>query len=389
MDNVLSEPNSTDYGRIFLSPPDTSHLEVDALTNAILKHGIGPAGKDVSLFEQEIAKYCHSQFAVALSSGTSALHLGLLSLGVKPGDEVIVPTLTFGATAFAVAYTGAKPIFLDVETQSWNLDSELLEKFLQEKSKSGTLPKVIITVDLFGRVCDYDSILNIAKRYEIPVLADAAEALGAQYKGKNNGNFGKVNALSFNGNKIISTSGGGMVLTDNNELANKVRYWANQSREHLPWYEHKEIGYNYRLSNLLATLGRAQLSRLPKLIKRRRRNRDLYSSILQSVPGLIVQLDAPWGKSNAWLTTITFDSKKFSDAPKRIREKLETLNIETRPIWKPLHLQPVFASNHRYLSGNAEQIYKEGLCLPSGSTMRDEDVERVSNLILSSIKNVQ
>jgi dTDP-4-amino-4,6-dideoxygalactose transaminase len=374
---------------MYLSPPDTTQLEIDAITNTILKHGIGPSGENISIFEQEVAKYCHSKFGVALSSGTSALHLSLLALGVKAGDEVVVPTLTFGATAFAVDYIGAKPIFLDVENQSWNLDPELLEKLLQERSKSGNLPKVIITVDLFGRVCNYDSLLEIAEQYEIPVLADAAEALGAQYKGENSGNFGKVNVLSFNGNKIITTSGGGMILTDDSEIANKVRYWANQSREQLPWYEHKEIGYNYRMSNLLATLGSAQLSRLPELIKRRRQNRDLYLQALGSVSGLSVHLDPPWGNSNAWLTTITLDSKFFPDAPKRIREKLELSNIESRPIWKPLHLQPVYVSAQRYLSGNAERIYNEGLCLPSGSTMSDEDVERVSNLILSSITNVQ
>jgi dTDP-4-amino-4,6-dideoxygalactose transaminase len=389
MEYVTAETKISQDGRIYLSPPDTSQVEVDAITNTILKHGIGPSGENIAIFEQEIAEYCHSKFGVALSSGTSALHLGLLALGVKAGDEVVVPTLTFGATAFAVGYTGAKPVFLDVENQSWNLDPELLEKFLQERSISGNLPKAIITVDLFGRVCNYDSILKIAKQYEIPVLADAAEALGAKYKGSNSGNFGKVNVLSFNGNKIITTSGGGMVLTDDLEIANKVRYWANQSREQLPWYEHNEIGYNYRMSNLLATLGLAQLSRLPELIKRRRRNRDLYLQALGSVPGLSVQLDPTWGNSNAWLTTITLDSKLFPDAPKIIREKLELSNIESRPVWKPLHLQPVYVNAERCLSGNAERIYSEGLCLPSGSTMSEEDVKRVSNLILNSIKNVQ
>jgi dTDP-4-amino-4,6-dideoxygalactose transaminase len=389
MEYVTTETRPTQESRVYLSPPDTTQLEVDAITNTILKYGIGPSGKNIAIFEQEIAEYCHSKFGVALSSGTSALHLGLLALGVKAGDEVVVPTLTFGATAFAVDYIGAKPIFLDVENQSWNLDPEILEKFLQERSKSGNLPKVIITVDLFGKVCNYDSLLKIANQYEIPVLADAAEALGAQYKGSNSGNFGKVNVLSFNGNKIITTSGGGMILTDDLEIANKVRYWANQSREQLPWYEHNEIGYNYRMSNILATLGRAQLSRLPKLIKRRRRNRDLYLQALGSVPGLSVQLDPPWGDSNAWLTTITLDSKLFPNAPKIIREKLEFSNVESRPIWKPLHLQPIYVDAQRYLSGNADRIYDEGLCLPSGSTMSDEDVARVSNLILSIIQNDQ
>lgn len=389
MEYVTAETKISQDGRIYLSPPDTSQVEVNAITNTILKHGIGPSGENIAIFEKEIAEYCHSKFGVALSSGTSALHLGLLALGVKAGDEVVVPTLTFGATAFAVNYIDAKPVFLDVENQSWNLDPELLEKFLQERSKSGNLPKVIITVDLFGKVCNYDSLLKIANQYEIPVLADAAEALGAQYKGSNSGNFGKVNVISFNGNKIITTSGGGMVLTDDLEIANKVRYWANQSREQLPWYEHNEIGYNYRMSNLLATLGRAQLSRLPELIKRRRRNRDLYSQALGSVTGLSVQLDPPWGNSNAWLTTITLDSKLFPDAPKKIREKLEFSNVESRPIWKPLHLQPIYVDAQRYLSGNADRIYDEGLCLPSGSTMSDEDVARVSNLILSIIQNDQ
>ena len=385
MEYVASKTKPTKKDRIYLSPPDTSQLEIDALSKALTEEGIGPSGKNISFFEKEIAEFCQSKFAVALSSGTAALHLGLLSLGVTAGDEVVVPTLTFGATAFAVRYIGAKPIFLDVETNSWNLDPDLLKKFLNERSKIGNLPKVIVTVDLFGRVCDYESILEIAERYEIPVLSDAAEALGAQYKNLNTGNFGKVNVLSFNGNKIITTSGGGMVLTDDSETAKKIRYWANQSREPLPWYEHKDIGYNYRMSNLLASLGRAQLSRLTNLIHRRRKNRELYYSAFESIPGITVQLDPPWGKSNAWLTTITLSSKLFPDAPIRIRENLEQLNIETRPIWKPLHLQPIFEGVQSHLSGNAEKIYREGLCLPSGSTMNDVDVEEVSKFILNCI----
>jgi dTDP-4-amino-4,6-dideoxygalactose transaminase len=360
-------------------------LEIDAVVSALRSGWVAPLGPEVDAFEKEAASFGGADHAVALSSGTAALHLGLLALGVGPGDEVVVPTMTFGATAFAVTYVGAAPVFLDIEAESWNLDPQVLEAFLSRRASLGQVPAAIIPVDVFGRSCDYERIMPIADRYEVPVLADAAEALGATNGARPCGSFGRASVISFNGNKIMTTSGGGMLLTDDAAMAAKVRFWATQSRESTPWYEHEEIGYNYRMSNILAALGRAQLARLPQMIERRRQVRDRYSVLLADVAGVSVLGDPPWGRSNAWLTTVRFDPALHPDAPTRIRELLEATNIEARPVWKPMHQQPVFARSQSYLTGMADAVFAEGLCLPSGVAMTDQDVDHVAGLVLREV----
>lgn len=371
--------------RIYLSPPSIGESEKIAVERALDSGWVAPIGPEIDAFESELAAQASRSHAVALSSGTSAIHLGLLALGVVPEDEVIVPTLTFGATAFAVIHAGAQPVFLDVEEESWNLDPNLLESELKRRATRNRLPAAIVPVDVFGRTCDYVSILRISQEYEIPVLVDSAESLGAMHGSSPAGSTGQAAIFSFNGNKIITTSGGGVLVTDDAVIARKVRHWSTQSREPLPWYEHEEIGYNYRMSNILAALGRAQLSRLPAMIERRRDIRDRYSALLSDVAGVVVLGDPPWGLSNAWLTTVRFEPSLHSDAPTRIREALEAANIESRPVWKPMHQQPVFAGAQSVLTGVADEIFADGLCLPSGVAMADGDVERVADIILREL----
>ena len=378
MSNPLSD-------RMYLSPPNVTDLEIDYVVSALRSGWLAPLGPEVDAFEGDTAAFCGTDHAVALSSGTAALHLGLLGLGVGPEDEVVVPTMTFGATAFAVTYVGAAPVFLDIEAESWNLDPDELEAFLSLRASMGSLPSAIITVDVFGRPCDYGRIMAIADNYEVPVLADAAEALGATNGDRPCGSFGRASVLSFNGNKIMTTSGGGMLLTDDAAMAEKVRFWATQSREAAPWYEHEEIGYNYRMSNILAALGRAQLSRLSAMIERRREIRDRYANLFAHIAGVDVLGDPPWGRSNAWLTTVRFDPALHPDAPTRVREALEAENIESRPVWKPMHQQPVFTGSQSYLTGVADAVFAEGLCLPSGVGMTDDDVDRVAGHVLREL----
>jgi dTDP-4-amino-4,6-dideoxygalactose transaminase len=373
--------------RLWLSPPAVDEQDVSAVAAAMRSGWAAPLGPEVDGFESDMAAMAKRRHAVALSSGTAALHLGLLGLGVKPGDDVIVPTLTFAATAFAVTYVGATPIFIDVEPASWTLDPNLLADVLSQSAASGRLPAAVVPVDLFGRTCDYDAILPLCEHYGVRVLVDSAESLGAWSGSDPAGSQGEVAVFSFNGNKIITTSGGGMLVTDDQALAHRARRWATQSREPMPWYEHEEVGYNYRMSNLLAALGRSQLARLPEVVERRREIRSVYADSLASTVGVSVLGDPGWGRWNGWLTTATFDLDNHPGAPTRIREALDRANIESRPIWKPMHQQPVFAQSKSTLTGVADRAFEAGLCLPSGSTMTNGDVERVSTIISSTLKD--
>jgi dTDP-4-amino-4,6-dideoxygalactose transaminase len=372
--------------RIFLSPPHVVSVDERFVLAAIRSGWVAPLGPDSDEFEQELAKSSDRQFAVSLSSGTAALHLGLMALFVGPGDEVVVPTMTFAATAFAVTHAGAIPAFLDVEDASWNLDPEVLETFMSRRLAERRLPAAVITVDVFGRACDYDAILPICEAYGVPVLTDSAEALGALHSGRPAGSVGSASVFSFNGNKIITTSGGGALVTDNAGIARKVRKWASQSREPFPWYEHGEIGYNYRLSNILAALGRSQLARLPEIVEKRRGIRDRYAEELEAFPGVTVMGDPPWGRWNGWITTVLFDGDMYPDAPTRIREALEACNIESRPVWKPMHQQPVFLDCEVVLTGVADRIFADGLCLPSGTGMSETDVDRVLDVMVPVLR---
>ena len=379
--------NEIETKRIYLSPPFIGQSERDAVMAAMESGWVAPLGPEVDSFENDFAKYCDVKHAVALSSGSAAIHLGLKAIGLNSGDEVVIPTLTFAATAFAASYVGVKPIFLDSEKESWNLDANLLKEFLDLRANVNQLPKAVIAVDIFGRSCDYSAILEVAEMYELPVFADSAEALGAKYKTRMVGGLGSAAAFSFNGNKIITTSGGGMFVTNDDEQAKRVRHWATQSREPFPWYEHNEIGYNYRLSNLLAALGRKQLDRLPEILSAREMIRKRYSENFSAVSGIEVVGDPSWGTSNNWITNVIFDSKQYVDAPTRVRLALESVNVESRHTWKPMHLQPVFKGSESFLNGTAEKIFNTGLCLPSGTGMTLEEVDFVSSVVLQSLSD--
>ena len=376
---------NTEHGRLFLSPAAVEESDIEAVIRAMRSGWIAPVGPEIDLLEASMADLAGRAYAVSLSSGTAALHLALKAVGIGSTHEVVVPTVTFGATAFAVTYLGAQAIFLDVEEQSWNLDPALLEEFLASRARTGRLPRAVVTVDLFGRTCDYSTILPICEEYEVPVVCDSAEALGAFHGCRPAGSLGTAAVFSFNGNKIITSSGGGVLVTDDEAIAHKVRKWATQSREPLPWYQHEEIGFNYRLSNILAALGRSQLGRLQSVVERRRAIRDRYALALNGIAGATVMADPPWGRWNGWLTTVRFDSLLHLNGPTRVREALEAESIESRPIWKPMHQQPVFRDAEAVVTGVADRIFLEGLCLPSGTVMTVGDIDRVADVVLETI----
>jgi dTDP-4-amino-4,6-dideoxygalactose transaminase len=363
-------------GRVFLSAPDVSDLEASWMLAALRSGWAAPAGPDVDTFECEMAARLGVGHAVALSSGTAALHLALLTLGVTRGHVVIVPTLTFAATANAVVYTGATPYFVDCDPATGNLDPVLVEQVLSDLRRSQRQIGAIVPVDMFGRCADYTTLIPVCEAYGVPIVEDAAEALGSLHHGRAAGTFGAAAALSFNGNKIMTTSGGGMLLTGDRGLAERVRYLATQARQPVPHYEHTDIGYNYRLSNLLAALGRAQLRRLDDMIERRRALRERYEKLFASVDGVTL-LGADDPEANCWLTTIVVDPGRTGWEARALAVHLEKRNIETRPLWKPMHLQPVFAGAEAAVNGAAERLFDWGLALPSGSALDELALQRV------------
>ena len=369
--------------RVYLSPPDVGERERQLLLAAFDSNWIAPLGPDVDAFEQEMQEYVGLPHAVALSSGTAALHLALQLVGVGVADEVIVPTFTFIATAAAATYLGAHPVFIDSTPASWNLDPELLEEELRELTSLGRRPAAVVSVDLYGQCADYGSITAICERYEVPLIEDAAEALGARYGGKPAGSFGAAAIFSFNGNKIITTSGGGMLVTSDAALAEKARYLATQARDRTPHYQHGEIGYNYRLSNLLAALGRGQLEDLDRRVGRRRAINASYRRALASTPGIEFMPQDLAGEPSWWLTCITIDPSAFGATTAQVRACLEEVAIESRPTWKPLHLQPAFSGCRTRGGQVAESIFARGLCLPSGSALSEADQSRVIETILA------
>ena len=374
---------TTEPAQIFLSPPDVGPLEREYLLDAFDSNWIAPLGPHVDAFEQDFVELTGVGHAVALSSGTAGLHLALLQLGVGPGDEVVVPTLTFAATAFAVTYVGARPVFVDSERTTWNLDPALLERLLDDRARSGTLPAAVITVDLYGQCTDYDAVVDLCERHGVPLIEDAAEALGASWGGRSAGSFGACGVFSFNGNKIITTSGGGMLVTDDADFAAAVRHRATQAREPVVHYEHSVIGYNYRLSNLLAAVGRAQLDRLDAKIERRSAIGDRYRAELGHLDGWDFNPIDPRGHSNQWLTVAQIDPVAARSDRTAVMNALQQQRIESRPAWKPMHLQPVFAGNESVGGTVAAEIFDRGLCLPSGSSLTDDDQSRVIEAILS------
>ena len=370
--------------RIYLSPPDVSDVERRLLIEAFDSNWIAPLGPDVDAFEVEIAEYLGVSSAVALTSGTAALHLALLTLDVGAGDDVLVPTFTFAATANAVVYVGARPVLIDSDPDTWNIDPALVEDELEERARTDRLPSAVVAVDLYGRCADWDAIQSVCDCYGVPVIDDAAEALGAGYKGRCAGAFGACGVLSFNGNKVMTTGGGGMLVSDRRDVIDRVRHLATQARDPAPHYEHSEIGFNYRLSNLLAAVGRGQLRRLPEMVQRRREINRRYRQALADVPGITFMPALADSDPNYWLTVMTVDSHQYNASPEEVRKHLEHLDIEGRPAWKPMHLQPAFAASPVRGGGVAEEIFRTGLCLPSGSSMSDDDVDRVANAVKSA-----
>jgi dTDP-4-amino-4,6-dideoxygalactose transaminase len=368
-------------GRIYLSPPHMSGYEEEFVAEAFRSNWIAPLGPMVNAFEREMSEYVGIPHATALSSGTSALHLALLLIDIKPGEEVLCSTLTFSASANAIQYVGAKPVFIDCDRETWNIDPCLLEEEVAACMKNGYRPRAVIAVDLYGQCADYLHIEEICQRYEVPLIEDAAEALGATCNGKKAGCFGKMAVFSFNGNKIITTSGGGMLVSSDGELIRKAHFLATQARDPAPHYQHSTIGYNYRMSNLLAAVGRGQLKIIEERIAARRQIFGYYQSTLGDLPGITFMPEAKYGRSNRWLTCIQVEPNEFGATREDIRLSLEAENIESRPIWKPMHLQPVFVECRKRGGEISEGIFDKGLCLPSGSNLAEQDLERIIRVI--------
>ena len=363
--------------RIYMSSPDVTELEEAAVVAAMRSGWIAPLGPDVDAFEAELAARVGVAHGVALSSGTAALHLGLLTLGVGPGDVVVTSTMTFAATTNAIVYTGADPFFVDADLATGNMDPVLLRQALTQLRDEGAKVAAIVPVDLLGKAVDYTQIIVIADEFGVPVLADAAESLGATHNGSAAGSFGRASIVSFNGNKIMTTSGGGVLLTNDAEFAQHVRYLATQARQPVVHYEHTDVGYNYRMSNLLAALGRAQLSRLDGMIAKRRQMRELYKQLFADVDGVDVLGATGDEADNVWLTSILVDADRTGWQPTELATALAEDNIESRPVWKPMHLQPVFEKYRGVINGASESLFERGLTLPSGSALTDEQRERV------------
>ena len=369
--------------RIYLSQPDVGQLEREALLRAFDSGWVAPAGPELVAFEADIAAVTGWPGAVAMSSGSAALHLALHTSGVGPDDRVIVSSFTFAASANAVAYCGAQPVFVDSESTSWNISPQLLADELAEARRLNQLPKAVVVVDLYGQCADYDLIAPQCAELGIPLIEDAAEALGATYRGRPAGTLGDAGVLSFNGNKIMTTSGGGMYLSPDAAMADRVRHLATQARLPTVHYEHTEIGYNYRLSNLLAAVGRVQLRVLPARVSARREVFALYERALEGVSGVSLQPEAPWGVHARWLSCITFDPRLDRVAPESTRIALSARGIETRPLWKPMHRQPVYQrAGYRVVGGAvADGLFRDGLCLPSSSSLSRSDVSEVADAI--------
>jgi dTDP-4-amino-4,6-dideoxygalactose transaminase len=370
--------------RIYLSPPHIGTEELELVKDAFASNWIAPLGPHVDAFEREFAAAVGAPHAAALSSGTAALHLALRCLGVGPGDEVLCSSLTFVASANPILYQGARPVFVDSDTASWNMDPHLLAAELDAAARRGRRPRAVILVHLYGQSADIDPILASCRRHDVPLIEDAAEALGARYRGRTPGTFGAFGVFSFNGNKIITTSGGGMLISPDPMEIEEVRFLATQARDPAPHYEHSTQGFNYRMSNVLAAIGRGQLSLLPERVAARRHNCAFYQDALAAVPGLSFMPEAPYGIASRWLTVIQIDAAVFGASADDVRRHLENANIESRPVWKPMHLQPLFR-DCRTLGGSvAEQLFHNGLCLPSGSALTDAERCRIVETLLAT-----
>lgn len=375
--------------KIWLSSPHMGGNEQKFVNEAFDQNWVAPLGPNVNGFEEDINVFLGSDVHVAaLSSGTAALHIGLINLGVQPGDEVICQTMTFSASANPIAYLGAVPIFIDSELETWNMCPKALElAIIDRKEKTGKLPKAIIPVHLYGMPAKMQEIMEVADRYGIPVLEDAAEGLGSTYKGKSCGTFGQMAALSFNGNKIITTSGGGALVCNTKEQKDHTVFLSTQARDDAPHYQHSHIGYNYRMSNICAGIGRGQMEVLAERIEQRRANNKFYQDLFESIEGVTVFTEPSEDYfSNHWLSCITIDESITGKSREELRLALLENHIESRPLWKPMHMQPVFENAAYYGDKNAETLFNIGLCLPSGSNLDNEDRDRIKSAIIAFFK---
>lgn len=364
--------------RIYLSPPDVGPADRLALIEAFDGGWIAPLGPEVDRFEAQLAEATGREHAVALSSGTAALHLALVLAGVGPGDRVLVSTLTFAATVNAIRYVGAEPVFIDSEERTWNMDPELVEKALADGTFAACVP-----VDIYGQCANYGSMVPLLAEAGVTLIEDAAEALGARHAGQPAGSFGDMGVLSFNGNKIITTSGGGALVTDSGALAERARFLATQARDDAPHYQHSEIGYNYRLSNLLAALGNSQLLDLSRRVEIRRLHNAAYRHALDVLPGVSFMPEGPESRSTFWLSCMVIDPTEAGVDREEVRLHLESKNIEARPVWKPMHLQPVFKEYEVYGGGVSRRLFEQGLCLPSGSSLTDDQRQQVIDEVIA------
>ncbi|WMV76103.1 DegT/DnrJ/EryC1/StrS family aminotransferase [Geobacillus thermodenitrificans] len=382
--------SSNRKNRIYLSPPHMSGNEQKYINEAFETNWIAPLGPNVDAFEKELAEYVGSKGAAAVSSGTAAIHLALRLLDVQQGDKVFCSSLTFIASANPILYQGAEPVFIDSEPDTWNMSPVALERAMEEAKKEGKLPKAVVVVNLYGQSAKMDEILAICDHYQVPVVEDAAESLGSTYKGKKSGTFGKFGIYSFNGNKIITTSGGGMLVSDDVEALQKARFLATQARDPAPHYQHSQMGYNYRMSNIVAGIGRAQLEVLDERVKARRAIFDRYVQALGDIEGVHFMPELEGTMSNRWLTTLTIDQQTLGVTPIDIINALAEENIEARPVWKPLHLQPVFDGvtyyPHQEGWSVSDELFANGICLPSGSSMTVEEQNRVIDVFIKAIK---
>ncbi len=369
--------------KVWISPPHFSGTEIRYLKDTLQQNWISGFGKNIDVFEQALDRYLEKKHSIVLNSGTSATHLALVLLGVQAGDEVICQSMTFSASANPIVYQGANPIFIDSENDTWNMCPVALEEAIKDRMTKGKKPKAIIIVDLYGMPAKMDEISTIAKKYEIPLIEDAAEALGSTYKGQKCGTFGDFGILSFNGNKIITTSGGGALICTTQEEKQKAIFLATQAKDKAPHYQHSHIGYNYRMSNVVAGIGCGQMEVLEKRVEQRRANHQFYQSLFKGVDGIKLFTEPTQDYfSNHWLSAILIDEQKVGFSREDLRLKLLEDNIESRPLWKPMHLQPVFKDCPYYGAKVAETLFEKGLCLPSGSNLTDKDRERIKILIL-------
>lgn len=378
------------HGKLYLSPPHLGQWEKEMVEEAFRDNWIAPLGPHVDAFEKEVAEYAGAGGAVALSSGTAAIHLALKLLDAGEGDTVFCSSLTFVASANPILYQKAVPIFIDSEPETWNMSPQALERALYEANRARKLPKAVVVVNLYGQSADMDPIVELCRRYGVPLVEDAAESLGATYKGRASGTFGKFGIYSFNGNKIITTSGGGMLVSDDRDALEKARYWATQARDPARHYQHSETGYNYRLSNVLAGIGRGQLKVLENRVMARRTIFDRYFRHLSGFDGIQFMPESSFGRSTRWLTALTVDPQRTGVTAVQLVDLLASHNIEARPVWKPLHLQPLFRDCFYYPHAEdesvSEKLFDSGICLPSGSQMTEHDQLRVIECMEQSLK---